>query len=154
MIQLSSLMWTIAIFFALVGFLRGWNRELVASAGIVLALFTIFQLDPLLRSFFFVFLPREQLFILQAVIFLAIVILVYRIQEFTGGRRRSGAENRWQAGVLGGLVGFVNGYMIGGGLWYLLDINEYPIAQFVTAPALNSPSAQSINMIPDRKSVV
>ena len=46
------------------------------------------------------------------------------------------------------MMGFINGYLIGGALWYLLDINEYPLAQFVTAPSLNSPSALSLNWMP------
>ena len=35
-------MWTMALFFAFIGFLRGWNRELVATAGIILGLFALF----------------------------------------------------------------------------------------------------------------
>jgi hypothetical protein len=148
MIQLSSLMWTCAIFFAFVGFLRGWNRELVATAGIVLALFTVFQVDPILRGIFFVSLPREQLFLLELVFFLAVVFVIYQSRELSGGARRGGADDNWQTGILGGIVGFLNGYLISGSLWYLLDINEYPFSQFVTAPGVASPSAQSINSIP------
>ena len=50
MIQLSAVMWTMAIFFAIIGFLRGWNREVIATAGIILGLFALFQFDSLIRG--------------------------------------------------------------------------------------------------------
>lgn len=146
MITLFSLMWAFAFFFAFLGFLRGWNQELVATAGIVLALFAILQFDGLLRGVLFFTLPRDQIFLLQAGAFTAVVVLVYQAREVRGARRRE--QNNWQSAVLGGMMGFFNGYLIGGTLWYLLDINEYPLSQFVTAPAINSPSAFNLNWMP------
>lgn len=145
MIQLSSLMWTVAIFFALIGFLRGWNRELVATAGIVLALFTVFQFDSFLRGVLLATFARDQVFIIQAGFFGVVVFTIYQAREFRDSRR---GDPNVQSGVLGGLVGFLNGYLISGSVWYLLDINEYPLAQFVTAPSPASPSAASLNWIP------
>lgn len=143
MMQLSSFMWAAAIFFALVGFLRGWNRELIATAGILLALFAIFQFDSLLRSTIFLAIPLDQVFLVQAGAFLVVTYLVYQTDELDDSDDQSFSES-----ILGGVVGFVNGYLIGGTLWYFLDINEYPIPQFVTAPSLGSPSAESLNWIP------
>ena len=145
MIQLSSLMWATAIFFAMIGFLRGWNRELIAAAGILLALFTVFQFDGLLRATIFQALPREQIFLIQAGFFIAIVFTVYQAREIAGDRRDN---DSLQESILGGLVGFLNGYLITGSLWYLLDINEYPLTQFIVAPSPASPSAQPINWTP------
>lgn len=146
MIELSALMWTFGMFFAIIGFLRGWNRELVASAGIVLGVFAIFQFDGFLRGILFTAIPRTQVFLLQAVAFVAIVFLVYQAKDFSGVQRRD--ERDLQAGLLGAAVGFINGYLIGGSLWYLLDINEYPFDAMILAPAANSPSAQSIGWMP------
>lgn len=146
MIQISTLMWTFALFFSLVGFIRGWNRELVATAGILLTVFALFQFDGLLRGLIFGFLERDQVFLVQVGIFLVMTWMVYQSRQFLGVARR-GQENL-QSSALGGLVGFVNGYLIGGSLWYFLDINEYPLSQFVIAPGLNSPSAAQLNMMP------
>lgn len=146
MIQLYSLMWVFALFFAFLGYLRGWNQELVSTGGILFALFAILQLDGYMRGLLFFSLPRDQLFLVQALLFLGVVILMYRAREVRGQARR--ATNNWGSAMLGGIVGFINGYLVGGSLWYLLDINEYPLTQFVIAPALNSPSGQNINWIP------
>lgn len=144
MIQLSSLMWAAAIFFAVIGFLRGWNRELIATAGIILATFALFQFDGLLRGSLFLLARVDDVFLFQAIVFSVVVFIAYQSRAI--GERR-GARS-WQTGLLGALVGFLNGYLIGGAIWYLLDINEYPLAPLVTAPGPGSPSAQSITMMP------
>ena len=144
MIQLSSLLWVSAIFFAIIGFLRGWNREVIALAGIVMALFALFQFDSILRSLFFVSLPRDQAFFVQAGLFLAIVFIAYQSNSPSGRRD----DRELQSGILGGFVGFANGYLIAGTLWYFLDINEYPLAPLVLSPGPNSPSAQAIDSMP------
>jgi len=146
-IQLSTLMWVTGIFFAITGFLRGWNKELVSLVGIVLAMFALFQFDGLLRGTIFLALPPTQVFLLQAAIFMGMVVFLYQ-----GGAIGAGADRRddddWQAGFLGAAVGFFNGYLITGTLWYFLDINEYPFEELIVAPAANSLSAQSVNLMP------
>lgn len=144
MIQLSSLMWAVAIFFAILGFMRGWNKEVIATAGIVLATFALFQFDSLLRGTIFATVSRDQTFLVQGAIFFAIVFIAYRTRSFVISRSRVDL----QTNILGGLVGFLNGYLIAGTLWYFLDINEYPLAPLVTAPAPGSPSDQARNMLP------
>jgi hypothetical protein len=146
MIQLFSLMWVFAIVFSFVGFLRGWNQELVATAGLLLALFAILQFDGMLRGTLFFTLPRDQVFLIEGAVFLGVTFVVYQARDLRGAQRRN--ENNLGAGILGAVVGFLNGYLIGGSLWYLLDINEYPLSQFITAPTLTSPSAQNLNWMP------
>ena len=41
MMQLSTFLWSMVAMFAVIGFLRGWTREIVATAGIILALFAL-----------------------------------------------------------------------------------------------------------------
>ncbi|GAB1421887.1 hypothetical protein MASR2M15_20830 [Anaerolineales bacterium] len=144
MIQLSSLVWVIAIFFAVVGFLRGWRRELSATGAIFLIFFILYQFDPILRNTIYRLLQSVHIFIIQSLIFLSMVIYMYRIRrQDTDEPNRSLSQN-----LLGGLVGFINGYIIATSLWYFLDINEYPIAQFIVAPPDGSISSQAISMIP------
>jgi hypothetical protein len=147
MIQLSSLMWVAAFFFGVMGYMRGWNRELLASAGIVLTMFAIFQFDAFLRVTLYALLPRDQIFLLQSFLFLAVVYLVYQTKDIRTGRRANSDEGV-RASFLGVLAGALNGYLIVGTLWYFLDINEYPLSPWILAPAPNSPSAQSLGAMP------
>jgi len=146
MIQLSSLMWILAFFFAVIGFVRGWNREIVALAGIALSMFALFQFDALIRGTLLLSFSFTQTFLIQSAIFFTVVFVAYRNKSFAPTRRVH--TNRFQTGLLGGIVGFFNGYLIGGTLWYFLDINEYPLAPYILAPGANSPAAHSLSSIP------
>jgi len=145
MISLASLMWATAIFFAFMGALRGWSRELVGTAGIVLGVFAIFQFDALLRGTIFLLMSPDQVFGVQLIIFLSIVFLAYRSQGVVDSDEGRG---RIQSGILGIIVGFANGYFVAGSIWYFLDINRYPFPQFVTAPAQGSVTYNALDSMP------
>ena len=145
MIQLYSLMWILAFFFGIIGFLRGWNREIIALAGILLGMFALFQLDALIRGTLLLGFPRNQAFLIQLGLFLLIVYFSYQNRTFAADRP---TRLNTQEGILGAFVGFLNGYIIGGTLWYLIDINEYPFSPLIIAPTVNSPSGERLGYIP------
>lgn len=148
MIQLSAMMWTLALFFGIIGSLRGFNRELISLAGIILGLFALFQFDSLIRGTLLVGVGRDQVFIVQALIFIAIVFFAYQTRAIIGdGGRRDGRDSL-QSGILGAIIGFINGYLIWGSLWYFMDINEYPLAPHIIAPAPGSASDQARAILP------
>lgn len=145
MIQVYSLMWILACFFAIVGFMRGWNRDVIATAGIALGMFVLFQFDFFIRGIVLRAFTQEQAFFLQMLIFLVIVYFAYQNQTFQVDQRN---DDNIQSGIIGSVVGFLNGYLIGGTLWYLMDINEYPFDPYIIAPAPNSPSAGMLDAMP------
>ncbi len=147
MIQLSAVLLTMAIFFGIIGYLRGWNKELISLAGIILGLFALFQFDNLLRGVLLAGVSRDQVFLVQAAIFLVVVFFAYQTRGMGAGRGPDGRD-RLQSSILGGLVGFINGYLIWGSLWYFMDINAYPLAPAVIAPAPGSPSDQARSLLP------
>lgn len=145
MISLVSLMWTTAGFFALFGALRGWHRELIGTTGVVLGFFAIFQFDSLLRGSLYSLLTKEMTFLLQMALFLGIITFAYRSQlTLVPGVRSKQIRDT----LLGAAVGFFNGYVIAGSIWYFLDINRYPFALLVSAPAETSASFQSLGLMP------
>lgn len=149
MIQLSAMLWVMALFFAIIGFLRGWSKEIVATAGIILGLFALFQFDTLIRGTLLANVPRDQVFFVQGGLFIAVVYFAYQSRAIYGDDRRaaSGRDNV-QESILGGFLGFLNGYLIWGSLWYFMDINEYPLAPHIIAPAPGSPSDQARSLLP------
>ncbi|MFO7321556.1 MAG: CvpA family protein [Chloroflexota bacterium] len=147
MIELSALLWVMAIFFAIIGFLRGWTKEIVSTAGIILGLFALFQFDTLIRGTLLANVGRDQVFIVQAGLFIIIVYFAYQTRALYGNERGPGRD-ALQESVLGGFLGFLNGYLIWGSIWYFLDINEYPLAPYVIAPAPGSPSDQARSLLP------
>lgn len=143
MVQLYMLMWILAAFCAVIGFMRGWNREVIATAGVLLGMFALFQFDSILRGFLLLSFNRDQTFIIQMALFMTIVFFSYQSQAFVSQQIES-----LQSSILGAVVGFFNGYIIGGTIWYFMDINEYPFPPYILSPAPDSPSAQSLGSIP------
>lgn len=143
MIDLSAFMWFLAAFFGLIGYLRGWDRELVVTATIVLTSFMLLRFDALFRTILPAVTPG-QLFFIQMIVFFSIVFIVYNSRDLAVTIE----GHNIQSGLLGVVIGAINGYLIGGSLWYFLDINEYPLDQFILAPAANSPSAEAIGRMP------
>jgi hypothetical protein len=149
MIEIYSMTWIVAIFFAIIGMIRGWSKELVSLAGIILAMFALFQFDSLLRGVFLASVPHDQAFFVQIGLFGVIVYFAYQTRApGVSGDRGGPRRGRWQDAVLGGLLGALNGYLIWGAAWYFLDINNYPLAPLVIAPAPGSISDRNLGTIP------
>jgi uncharacterized membrane protein required for colicin V production len=156
-IELNILIWALAIFFGYLGWNRGWTKEIISTAGIVLALFALFQFDNVLRGQILVAFPNDQKFAIQTILFLTVCFFAYQTRALVGndaGRARGDSgRDPLQTKALGAIVGFLNGYMIGGTIWYFLDINrlpsgQYPLDPFVIAPIVGTASAQAIPNLP------
>ncbi|MCY3780163.1 MAG: hypothetical protein OXG78_07640 [Chloroflexi bacterium] len=145
MISLVSMMWATALFFALAGAVRGWRGEITAAAGVILGFFAILQFDNLLRGSLYLLLTNELTFLLQTVFYLGVVVTAYRSRmAFQPDNTARGKRSAF----FGALAGFFNGYMIAGSIWYFLDVNRYPFAWLVSAPAEPSASFQSLGVMP------
>lgn len=146
MIQLSSFLWFCIILFGLVGYLRGFNKEAIALAGIILGLFTIVQFE----SFFEQLgsgAGLAQIFYLKSIFLIAIAFFAYQTpaERFIKGRSQ---RDNWQNRLLGGAMGAFNGYLVFGSLWYFMDQLQYPLAPHITTPPAESPSANMIDILP------
>lgn len=154
MLELNLLIWLLAAVFAYIGWQRGWTKGIISLSGVMLGIFAMYQFDTLIRITLFGDLPRDQIFYLQSIIFLVIVYFAYETRALERiGANRSEQREELQNRVLGGIVGFINGYLIGGTIWYIMDINRfpngaYPLDPYVVAPPIGSSSAAAINNLP------
>jgi hypothetical protein len=152
MMQLSAFLWTMALVFGYIGFSRGWNKEVIALSGIILGLFALYQFDDLLRGTLLANVSPEQVFLVQTVIFGIIVFFAYQTRALIGSdaarARGEGGRDQLQTNILGAVVGFINGYLIWGTIWYFMEINNYPLAPYITRPAPGSPSAVTATQLP------
>ncbi|HVO41549.1 MAG TPA: CvpA family protein [Aggregatilineales bacterium] len=152
MIQLASILWIMVAMFALIGFGRGWTREVVATAGIVLALFATWQfqpiiLDPLTRG-----AADPQKFWFYTIIFVVITAFAYQTPgtaaQISQGRLWSHRREGLQERLLGMVIGGVNGYLVVGSVWYYLDRFNYPFPPYVYSPAPDSASFAMAQALP------
>jgi uncharacterized membrane protein required for colicin V production len=136
MISLGTWFWLMVAFFALIGTLRGWTKEIIATSGLVLSLFALNQFgadmvallgaaaDATQPDFDPLAIRRQQFYILTAV-HLIITFFSYQGPTLAGARlsERLRVRDSLQDKVLGAIVGAVNGYLIVGTIWTFLEYN-------------------------------
>ena len=152
MVQLSTILWVLIIMFAIVGLLRGWTREIVASAGIILALFASWQFDSIILQPLTQGATPQQIFFLYSGILMVLAFFAYQTPgaaaQISSSRlwadRRLGCQER----LLGFVVGGVNGYLLFGSIWYYLDRTNYPFPPFIFSPTPGSASASMVSALP------
>ncbi len=152
MIQLSTFLWSMIAMFGAIGFLRGWTKEIVATAGIILALFASWQFSAILIQPLTQGASPEQIFYLYTGLLLLITFFAYQTPgtaaRLSEGRMWSSRREGLQERLLGTVIGAVNGYLVFGSIWYYLDVTQYPFAPFITAPQPGSASAALVGSLP------
>ena len=111
MVQLSTILWVLIIMFAIVGLLRGWTREIVASAGIILALFASWQFDSIILQPLTQGATPQQIFFLYSGILMVLAFFAYQTPgaaaQISSSRlwadRRLGCQERLLGFVVGGV---------------------------------------------------
>lgn len=148
MIQLSTVLWGMVIFFAAVGFMRGWTQEAIALTGVILALFTIEQLrNGILSPFTSGAEPAPQFYLYSGML-LAITIFAYQTPKRFQKKSRRRNRDQLQENLLGAVLGGFNGYLVVGSLWYYMFELGYPLSPYITAPSAGSPSAVVETQLP------
>jgi uncharacterized membrane protein required for colicin V production len=152
MIQLSTMLFLFIGMFAVIGAMRGWTKEIVASAGIILALFATWQFNgPVLQPLLAGARP-DQVFWVYSFILILVTFFAYQTpataRQLSEGRmwgdRRMGLQER----LLGIVIGAINGYLVFGTLWYYLDWTGYPLAPYIIPPGANTQSAAMVSSLP------
>ena len=138
MISLHTLFWIMVIFFGIIGMLRGWTKEVVATAGLVLSLFAQLWFGHILVAFFSegaAAEARKLQFIVRTVAHIAFAFFAYQgptlARQVTGGKLGDRARSGIQESLLGFVVGAINGYLVVGSIWCFL---EYNIVDKVVTP--------------------
>ena len=133
MINASVVFWVFLGIFVVVGMMRGWQREIIATASIVLALFALSQLNISLRLTSLIadakldgLAPAQQLlavdavkvkrFFILAAPFMLITFFGYLgptlTRQLSGGRFGDRARARLQESLIGVMIGALNGWLI------------------------------------------
>jgi hypothetical protein len=127
----------------LVGALRGWAREIVATSGLVLALFIINQFGFLILSFLGQTpaalgdstLAQKRQFYIYTLIYLFLAFFSYQSPRLSGTiSSRLRPRDTIQDKLLGAIVGGVNGYLIAGAIWAFLEFTNTAATQWVQLP--------------------
>ena len=151
MISLGVLFWIFIIFFALIGAIRGWTKEILVTFSAIMGLFAITILEefvPFVQSYLAANPVTSQVW-LRIIIFSVLIFFGYQtpnIPRFIQDERF--ARGRLQDILLGLIIGGINGYLIYGSLWHFLADANYPF-EIVIAPIAGTPAGDAaLSLIP------
>jgi hypothetical protein len=144
MISLNFAFWVFVIFFAVIGAMRGWAKELLVTFSAVLAIFIIIIIErfvPFITNFGESTVPvagAPMDFWIRSILMIVFSFFGYQTPRFPRIQTSKLARERVQDVILGALVGALNGYMIIGSLWFFLHqigyrLNE-TVANYVVPP--------------------
>jgi uncharacterized membrane protein required for colicin V production len=145
MISLNVLFYLFIIIFALIGAIRGWAKETIATFSAFLALFIISVLQTYVPgiSTFFNSDPATSEVIFNSLVLGIIVFAGYQtpnLPAFVDNQRFM--RDRLQDTILGLIIGAFNGYMIFGSIWYFIHAANYPFP-FVLAPIAGTQAGEA-----------
>lgn len=141
MISIQFVFISMVIFFGMVGAIRGWQKEVIATAGLIGAVAFLYQFGDYLLTLgnvFFRFadtatsnLPADTItlqrqFWIQAIFLSLIAFFSYQIisslaDRAPGTSRGDRVRYGFQSRFIGAVVGMFNGYLLVGSLWGFLE---------------------------------
>ena len=164
MLSLHILFWVSIFLFSLAGALRGWHRELIATSGVILALFAINQFGFQMLNLFgwtAATIGDAQIAARRSFYLFSSILIVIAFFSYQGPTMTStiGARVRMEKNLgnklLGLFIGGINGYLIVGSLWAFLEYSTTGASQWVQyAPGVPYPFAPEVITRPESLSII
>ncbi len=149
MIMLGTAFWIMVGFFAIIGTQRNWTREIIATAGLILSLFIIYWFIPIINGFIGFY---DQAFgegmmdiwtfsiIIMGSIHLFIAFAAYAGPAISGAMgARLKVRDTIQDKLMALLAGGLNGYLVVGTLWGILNYYSTQDKQWVSTGTVPYP---------------
>lgn len=134
MMNIIYVFWMYVVLFAVIGWMRGWAKELLVAFSVILALalnHVIRKYVPLASN-----LPETDasLFWVRTIILLVLVYFGYQTVisiQHLAARARS---ERLQDTLFGAFLGGFNGYLVAGSVLYYVHVADYAFQDVITKP--------------------
>ncbi|MDY6876937.1 MAG: hypothetical protein SWK90_12150 [Chloroflexota bacterium] len=127
MIPIYTVFGGLLFLFALIGGLRGWAKELIAAFSVILALFVdhvLMRFVPGVGPLILGMDPDAQFYVHSTVI-IGVAIAGYASPAVVSRLGAKVVRERLQDLLLGFVIGALNGFLVIGSLWSLLDRANY-----------------------------
>jgi uncharacterized membrane protein required for colicin V production len=154
MISLDILFYIFIFIFALIGAIRGWAKEVIATFGTILGLFILTVLEAFVPAVgaYLTSSPVQSQIGFKSIVFGFIVFCAYQTPNLPMfGQNQRFKNDRLQDVILGFLIGGANGFMIFGTIWFFVHQGNYPFS-FIIEPIANTTTGnaalQLIELLP------
>ena len=151
MMSIVYVFWMYVVLFAIIGFMRGWAKELLVAFSVILALalnHVIRRYIPLAAN-----LPETDptLFYVRIIVLFVLVYFGYQTVISIPHLASKAARERLQDTLFGAFLGAINGYLVAGSILYYMHIADYPFEKVIsrpTDPTLQQTVAQMMLYMP------
>lgn len=134
MMSIVYIFWMYVILFGIVGFMRGWAKELLVAFSVILAL----ALNHVLRRY----IPIAQglvetdpsLFWIRTIILLVLVYFGFQTVISIPHLAAKSRTDRLQDTLFGAFLGALNGYLVAGSILYYMHLADYPFESVISRP--------------------
>ena len=134
MMSVVYLFWMFVILFAIIGWIRGWAKELLVAFSVILAL----GLNHIIRRY----IPMAQgmsetdvsLFWMRTLVLLVLVYFGYQTVVSIPHLASKAVRERLQDTLFGAIMGGINGYLIAGTLLFYMHVADYPFEKVISKP--------------------
>jgi uncharacterized membrane protein required for colicin V production len=135
-VSIVVVFWMYVALFAVIGAMRGWAKEIMVTASVIVALTFSTLLEhyvPFVRDA--IAHQSVALFWLRTLIMIVLVFFGYQTPHIARFAPKMTRE-KFQDILLGIFLGALNGFIIVGSVWFYLDQAKYPFP-IITPPAAN-----------------
>ncbi len=144
MVYINFIFFCFVVLFAVIGAMRGWAKEMMVTASVVLGLFIITVLETYVKGLVQTFAEpgSSGQFWMRVAIIAILAFFGYQTPNLPklGGDRF--ARERLQDSLLGVVLGALNGYLIVGSIWYFLAQANYQAISYIIPPDATTPQGQ------------
>jgi uncharacterized membrane protein required for colicin V production len=134
MMSIVYIFWMYVILFSLVGWMRGWAKELLVAFSVILAL----ALNHVLKRYIPIAqnLPETDvsLFWIRTIILLVLVYFGYQTVISIPHLAAKSRTDRLQDSLFGAFLGALNGYLVAGSVLYYMHLADYPFETVISKP--------------------
>jgi uncharacterized membrane protein required for colicin V production len=134
MISIISLFWMFVVLFALVGWMRGWAKELLVAFSVILAL----ALNHVIRRYVPMAADLAEtdasLFWVRTITLLVLVYFGYQTVISIPHLAAKGRTEKIQDTLFGAFLGGLNGYLVVGSILYYVHIADYAFQKVISKP--------------------
>ena len=134
MMSIVYVFWMYVLLFGLIGWMRGWAKELLVSFSVILSL----ALNHVIRKYIPIAANLDStdasLFWVRTIILLVLVYFGYQTVISIPHLAAKGRSEKLQDTLFGAFLGAVNGYLVAGSILYYIHIADYSVQKIITKP--------------------
>lgn len=147
MMSIVYVLWMYILLFAVIGWMRGWAKELMVSFSVVTALAVNYLLERYIPVMQNIGKDSSALFWTRSIIVLGLVYFGY--QTVISVQRLAAKANRERLAdsLFGAVMGGFNGYLVAGTLLFYYAEALYPFSNVISAPPPNTDLAASVALM-------